>query len=141
MTVEVQDFRVDTAESDTLQASILETLTKALSPADPARAGAYRLQLGILDHRSVFRGAHWDGHSRLRATLFDARGRILDSWVVDGMGRRSSFGGYGSARRSAGDALKAALVDLIARLNTAPLEQWAGPEARPPGVDAPSARP
>ena len=121
VSIDVQDFRSDRANSTELVAVVRSSILRALSAPSVKSGPQYKLKVMVIEHRSHFTLGHWNGLTKFRATVQDHQGKTLKQWVALGENHRSNMWGLADAEAASSQAFKSAVSDLLGQMNMEPI--------------------
>ena len=120
VSIKVSDIRGDKGDSENLKSLLKSEIENSLGKNNSATLSQnYILEIDIVEYRSYFSLAVWNGSAKLRARLLSSDNSIVGTFEGVGASQRSNTMGNATAKRVAQDAYNSAVADLLSNLKSA----------------------
>jgi len=115
--VQINDIRADKGDSENIKSLLKSEIENSLSSDNfTTLQVSYILEVDIVEYRSYFSLAVWNGSAKFRARLISNDKTIIGTCEGSGSSQRSNTMGYSTAKRVAQDAYNTAVADLLSNL-------------------------
>ena len=123
ITVVVNDLRTDKGKGEEMATLVKSEIESALGKNNNSQTTKdYKLVVDIIEYRSFFSLAVWNGSTKMRARIISGDNKVIGSWEGVGTAQRSNMMGYSTAKAVAQDSYNNAIADLFSNFSSVNLD-------------------